>query len=118
MLSVELGTNLTGRHITKELFPFNYNEFCSFNSLDHEKESYLSYLEKGGFPEFLKTGNSELLSFLLEDILYRDKATRYAIRDVSGLKKLCIYIISNTAKAVSPSKLTCVIGVKSSSTVL
>ena len=118
MLSVELGTNLTGRHITKELFPFSYKEFCSFFSYKHNKESYLSFIQKGGFPEYLKTGNSELLSFLLEDILHRDIATRYSIRDISGLKKLCIYVMSNTAKHVIPSKLTSAIGVKSSSTVL
>jgi predicted AAA+ superfamily ATPase len=118
MLSVELGTNLTGRHITKELFPFSYNEYCSFFSYKYNKESYLSFIQKGGFPEYLKTGNSELLSFLLEDILHRDIATRYSIRDISGLKKLCVYVMSNTAKHVSPSKLTSAIGVKSSSTVL
>jgi uncharacterized protein len=118
MLSVELGTNLTGRHITKELFPFSYKEFCTFYSQQHDKKSFISYLEKGGFPEFLKTGNSELLSFLLEDILHRDIAARYAIRDISGLKRLCVYIMSNMAKLVSPSKLPGVIGVKSSSTVL
>ncbi|MFO7925017.1 MAG: ATP-binding protein [Bacteroidales bacterium] len=118
MLSAELGTNLTGRHISKELFPFSYKEFCLFFSYPHNKKSYLSYIRTGGFPEYLKTGNNELLSFLLEDILYRDIATRYSIRDISGLKKLCIYIISNTAKPVSPSKLTSAIGVKSSSTVL
>lgn len=118
MLSAELGTNLTGRHITKELFPFSYGEFCSFFSYLYNKESYLSFIQKGGFPEFLKTGNIELLSFLLEDILYRDIATRYSIRDISGLKKLCVYVISNMAKPVSPSKLTGIIGVKSSSTVL
>ena len=28
LLSRELGTSLTGRHITKELFPFSYNEYC------------------------------------------------------------------------------------------
>jgi hypothetical protein len=27
MLSVDFGTNLTGRHITKGLFPFSYNDF-------------------------------------------------------------------------------------------
>jgi uncharacterized protein len=118
MLSAELGTNLTGRHISKELFPFSYKEFCLFFSYQQNKKSYLSYIRTGGFPEYLKTGNSELLSFLLEDILFRDIATRHSIRDVSGLKNLCVYIISNTAKFVSPSKLTRAIGVKSSSTVL
>ncbi|MDX1285271.1 MAG: ATP-binding protein, partial [Draconibacterium sp.] len=118
MLSVELGTNLTGRHISKELFPFSYGEFCTFHGYKHDKESYLRYIDKGGFPEFLKTGNRELLSFLIEDIIHRDIAARYSIRDISGLKKLCIYAMSNTAKLFSPSKLTGVIGVKSAATVL
>ncbi len=118
MLSVELGTNLTGRHISKELFPFNYQEFCSFHSLEYNKESLISFINNGGFPEFLKTNNRELLSLLIEDIIYRDIAIRYAIRDISGLKNLCIYVMSNTAKLVSPSKLTNIIGVKSPSTVL
>jgi predicted AAA+ superfamily ATPase len=118
MLSVELGTNLTGRHISKELFPFNYREFCSFHGLLYNKESLVSFLDNGGFPEFQKTNNKELLSFLIEDIIFRDIATRHAIRDISGLKNLCIYVMSNTAKLVSPSKLTSIIGVKSPSTVL
>jgi predicted AAA+ superfamily ATPase len=118
MLSVELGTNLTGRHIPKELFPFNYMEYCSFHSLQNNKESLISFLNDGGFPEFLKTNNSELLSFLIEDIIYRDIATRHAIRDIAGLKNLCLYVMSNAAKLISPSKLTSIIGVKSPSTVL
>ena len=118
MLSIELGTNLTGRHISKELFPFSYKEFCSFHALQYDKESFVSFLDKGGFPEFLKTNNGELLSFLIEDIIFRDIATRHAIRDITGLKNLCVYVMSNTAKRISPSKLTSIIGVKSPSTVL
>src|ERR1700733_7284754 len=37
LLSRELGTRLTGRHITKELFPFSYHEFCSFKGLSYDK---------------------------------------------------------------------------------
>jgi len=118
MLSIELGTNLTGRHISKELFPFSYKEFCLLKNFDHNKDSYESYLEKGGFPEFLKTDNKEILSSLIEDIIYRDIATRYAIRDINGLKSLCIYLMSVTSNRISPSKLTTLIGVKSPSTVL
>jgi predicted AAA+ superfamily ATPase len=118
MLSVELGTNLTGRHISKELFPFSYREFCLLKNCNLNRESYDSYLEQGGFPEYLKTNNRDLLSSLIEDIIYRDIATRHGIRDVQGLKNLCIFLISAAAKLISPSKLTAVIGVKSASTVL
>lgn len=118
MLSVELGTNLTGRHISKELFPFSYKEFCLLHNFEYNKDTYLSYIEKGGFPEFLKTNNRDILISLIEDIIYRDIATRYAIRDVSGLKTLCIYLMSVAGNRISPSRLTAVIGVKSPSTVL
>ncbi len=33
LLSQELGTKLTGRHITQELFPFSYGEFLTFKHL-------------------------------------------------------------------------------------
>ena len=118
LLSRELGTHLTGRHISKELFPFSYREFCKFTGLDAGEESLLSYLKKGGFPEFLKTGNEEILSQLQTDILYRDIAVRYNIRDISSLRRLFVYLVSNPGQKVSPSKLTSAAGVRSPTTVL
>jgi predicted AAA+ superfamily ATPase len=118
LLSRDLGTRLTGRHISKELFPFSYKEFCSFIGLKAGSDSLLGYLEKGGFPEFLKTGNDDILTQLQSDILYRDIAVRYGIRDASSLKRLFVYLVSNPAQLFSPSKLTGVAGVKSSTTVL
>jgi len=118
LLSRELGTHLTGRHLSKELFPFSYREFCGFAALDAGPESFMSYLEKGGFPEFLKTGNTEILTQLQSDILYRDIAVRYGIRDATSLRQLFVYLLSNPAQLFSPSRLTGVAGVKSSTTVL
>jgi len=118
LLSRELGSRLTGRHLSKELFPFSYKEFCSFFKLDSGAQSFLGYLEKGGFPEFLKTGNTEILAQLQSDILYRDIAVRYGIRDTAALRQLFVYLLSNTAQLFSPSKLTSIIGVKSPTTVL
>ena len=118
LLSRELGSRLTGRHISRELFPFSYQEFCNFLNLDTGPESFSDYLERGGFPEFLKTGNTEILAQLQSDILYRDIAGRYGIRDTASLKRLFVYLLSNSAQLVSPSKLTGVIGVKSPTTVL
>ena len=41
LLSKELGTSLTGRHITMELFPFSYKEFCRFKGLELNRETVL-----------------------------------------------------------------------------
>jgi len=118
LLSRELGSRLTGRHLSKELFPFSYREFCSFLNLDAGPESLSDYLEKGGFPEFLKTGNADILAQLQSDILYRDIAVRHGIRDAAALRRLFVYLLSNSSQLFSPSKLTSVIGVKSPTTVL
>ncbi len=118
LLSRELGTRLTGRHISMELFPFSYQEFCGFTEQKIGAESFKDYLTKGGFPEYLKTGNQDILTQLQSDILYRDIAVRYGIRDVTSLRRLYVYLVSNPAQLVSPSKLTQAAGVKSPTTIL
>lgn len=118
LLSRELGTLLTGRHISKELFPFSYREFCAFTGQEAGAASLENYLEQGGFPEYLKTGNPDILTQLQSDILYRDIAVRYGIRDVASLRRLFVYLVSNPAQQFSPSKLRQSLGVKSPTTVL
>ena len=118
LLSSELGTKLTGRHISKLLFPFSYAEFLAFFGLSRNLDSLDRYLELGGFPEYLKTSNPEILMQLQSDILYRDIAVRYGIRDVSSLKRLFTILVSSAGHLISPSKLALPIGVKSPSTVL
>jgi len=118
LLSRELGSRLTGRHLSRELFPFSYTEFCEFTGVNTGSQSLSKYIEKGGFPEYLKTGNTNILAQLQSDILYRDIAVRYGIRDASSLQRLFVYLVSNPAQLFSPSKLTSVVGVKSPTTVL
>ena len=83
MLSRELGTKLTGRHITKELFPFSYAEYCGYKEQEIGEGSLYDYLYKGGFPQYLQLDNPDVLSDLVNDIVYRDIAVRYNIRAVS-----------------------------------
>lgn len=118
LLSAELGTKLTGRHITKELFPFSYSEYLDFKNEEAGIESISKYLQEGGFPDYLKQKLSEILEFLIEDILNRDIIVRYGLKDPGAIRKLCSYLFANNGTLVVPSKLTTAIGVKSSTTIL
>jgi uncharacterized protein len=118
LLSRELGTKLTGRHLSKELFPFSYAEFLVFSGLFANDCSTSLYLQNGGFPEYLKTNETQILSTLFDDILYRDIAVRYGVRDVHSLKKLALLLISNIGNLVSASKLKQQLSVKSTATIL
>lgn len=117
LLSKELGTKLTGRHITKELFPFSYKEFVSFKNLSSNVDSFESYLTNGGFPDYLVSGNEDILAFLIDDILYRDIAVRYGIRDVNTLKSLLLYLSANFGNLTSANKLSKTFQHKSSNTI-
>jgi uncharacterized protein len=118
LLSKELGTSLTGRHITKELFPFSYNEFCRFKHKERDINSLKEYMLLGGFPEYLKTSYEEILADLLDDILIRDIAIRYGIKDTRGLKRLTIYLLSNIGNLTSANKLKEPSGINSATTIL
>lgn len=118
LLSKELGTSLTGRHITKELFPFSFDEFCRFKELQKNESSTKEYMRLGGFPEYLKNPIEEILANLLDDILIRDIAVRYGIKDTRGLKRLSVYLLSNIGNLTSANKLREPSGISSTTTIL
>lgn len=118
LLSGELGTHLTGRHLSMELFPFSYQEFISFTSSAVSYESLEAYLKIGGIPEFVKSKNELIIAALLDDILVKDIAVRHGIRDIASLKQLALYLLSNLGVPTSANKLVGMFGIKSAVTIL
>lgn len=118
LLSSELGTRLTGRHLDYELFPFSFSEFCEIKHYKKTSENFLEYLKKGGFPEYLIYERTEILKRLFEDILMRDIVVRYGIKDVRSVKTLAVYLASNCGNLVTGSKLSAQLGLKTATTIL
>ena len=118
MLSAELGTHLTGRHLDLELQPFSYGEFLRFTGARASPKSVLSYLERGGFPAYLETKEPEVLRQLVRDIVNRDVAVRHGIKDVRPLETLVAFLLANMGNRVTPSRLTGALRVNAPSTVL
>lgn len=118
LLSMELGSKLTGRHITKELFPFSYREFLTFNKLSPSEKSLNQYLSKGGFPEYLKTEDEQQLTTLFDDIIMRDIVARYGIKDIKSLQRLSTFLIANTGNRVTATKLKQPLSIGATSTIL
>ena len=46
LLSKELGTKLTGRHISSTLYPFSFSEFLRFNGYQFGKNDFLFQIEE------------------------------------------------------------------------
>lgn len=109
MPSTELGTHLTGRHISTELFPFSYNEYLSLKHREKSVESFTDYLKDGGMPEYIKTYERKVLQSLLDDILIRDIAIRKGIKNVEKLKSLALYMLTNIARPFTANRLSSLI---------
>lgn len=105
LMSKELGTRLTGRHLKQELFPFSYSEFLNFTSKQRGASSFSEYLQKGGFPEYLKYGRSDILQELFNDILMRDIVVRHKLRSPKSIKEMALFLVSNVGVEFSYNKL-------------
>jgi len=118
LLSKELGTRLTGRHINLELFPFSFKEYLDLEKKKASAESFEDYLDEGGFPEYLTFKKSELLQEVLLDVIVRDIANRYKIRNTKTLKEMAIFLISNVSKEFSYNNLRKILNLGSTNSVI
>lgn len=110
LLSGELGTLLTGRHLDLTVFPLSFKEFLSFNNVGIAQGSDLlaeeveikgllkRYIEFGSFPEVaLSEQKKEILLTYFEDVITKDLLRRFNIRRPQDLKSIVKYYLSNTS---------------------
>jgi predicted AAA+ superfamily ATPase len=97
LLSCELGTKLTGRHLDMAVYPLSFAEFIRFRSGGDEKVYLRSYLEQGGFPAPVleaRTAGETLIGYF-RDILERDVVERYRVRNKEKLVELARFVAGN-----------------------
>ena len=116
LLSGELATSLTGRHVDFILFPFSFKEFLRFKGVNYtepfttreraEIKNYLrEYMSIGGFPEALLLNSKQIINSIYNDILLRDVVQRLKIRRISKFKDFSSAIISLYSSEVSLNRI-------------
>jgi hypothetical protein len=106
LLGKELGSKLTGRHLSYEVFPFSYSEFLAFTGRDPSAASLGAFLDDGGLPSFLKDRQELVLQALLRDIIHRDVAARHGLRETTHVMNLALFLFANTGQPLSFQSLT------------
>lgn len=115
LLSGELSTRLTGRHIDRILFPFSFKEYLLYKNVEvpafpstgemADLISHLNdYLVNGGFPERLTLGN-EIIKSIYEDIIVKDVAYRHRIRNFNDLRQIARFLVNNSGNEFGYSSL-------------
>lgn len=128
LLSKELATALTGRHIPIQILPFNFKEILRAKNyiiteekllLPEEKAKFFGYLNEyminGGYPEVV-TKNLDprgYLNVLFDSLLFKDVVKRHNVRFSEQIDNLGSYLINNVAGQYSIRKLVNILGFKS-----
>ena len=130
LLSGELATHLTGRHLDFVLFPFSFREFCVYRNIDLDAiyaESYSTetsalmgkaigeYVESGGIPEVYGHGRL-VLKTLFGDIVAKDVMRRHNVR-TGVLPSLAKYLVSNFSCEITFNKLKNIFSIKKIQTI-
>ena len=107
LLGRELGSKLTGRHVSTAVYPFSYAEFLLLRQGERGKATLVRYLQEGGFPAALREPSlgPVMLRELLRDIVHRDIVSRYALRDTRHLMNLALHLLAHTGLPLSLQSL-------------
>lgn len=132
LLSRELATALTGRHIPIEIMPFDFKEFLraknyqigrQYQTLPQKRAEILKlmedYLLSGGFPEVVVKGlnTKEYLDILFDSLLFKDVVKRHKVKFSTQIDNLASYLINNFCNYYSLRKLVSVLNFRSGVTV-
>jgi predicted AAA+ superfamily ATPase len=120
MLSREIATQMRGRALSWELFPFSFLEYLDFEGVDGTDplstkrrllvhKSFENYWETGGFPEVVGLDRHlrvKIHQEYLRAILFRDLIERHDVSHPRALTDLAHRLLDNTASLYSVNSLT------------
>ncbi|MEI6436092.1 MAG: ATP-binding protein [Bacteroidota bacterium] len=132
LLSGELATALTGRHIPIAVYPFSFREFLNAKEMQINPEGFKlatemaaiqrfaeEYLNHGGFPELTMKNMDPggYLKILFDSVLFKDIVRRFKIRRAEQIDTLGSYLMDNAASLFTNRRLARLLGLKSDMTV-
>jgi len=111
LLSKELATHLTGRHLVINMFPFSFKEYIAMEGKElteqETKAKLHTYITQGGYPEPLikKLDYKDYLSTLFDSTIYKDIVKRFNIRFPNAIESLSQQLLASIAKEFSYNSL-------------
>lgn len=109
LLGREMGSKLTGRHLSHEVYPFSFREFLEFTRQPAGAPSLEEYLLRGGFAAALRVEKDQggvLLRELLRDVVHRDIVTRHSLRTARPLMTLALHLLAHPGQPLSMRALS------------
>lgn len=120
LLSKEIATQMRGRALSWEMFPFSFKEFLDWKGIDTVEpfstrkrllvqKAFEDYWETGGFPEVAGLNRNLRIKIhqeYFQTILFRDLVERHDISHPKAVSDLAHWLINNAASLYSINSLT------------
>ena len=109
MLSSDLATLFTGRHIEMQVFPFSFSEYRQYFGEDEIQTQFDQYVIAGGLSgSYLYSEEEQKTAYINEvysTILRRDLMEKYNLSDSEVLPHLAEYMMDNIGNISSPNSI-------------
>lgn len=99
---------MTGRYMKLHIHPLDFSEYLLFKDVDYDltepdrmKGFLEDHLKEGGMPQYVLTGEPQVLLNILEDVVYKDVVKEFAVRDPNKLNELVVVLIDRIGKPLS-----------------
>ena len=103
---------LTGRSITLEVKPLDFEEYKLFKKIEVKKrddilnESYFKdYMKEGGLPENVLNPNREYLMNLIDDIIQKDITAHHGLKNHQLMRDYYTLLMERSGKQLSINKI-------------
>ena len=103
---------LTGRNVVMEVLPLDFEEYLNFKGIKIKKSDkqllkkyFEDFMQTGGMPEYVLTGDVEYLKELIDDVIQKDIAAFYGVKDVQILKDFFLLLMERSGKICSINKI-------------
>lgn len=106
LLSSDLSTLFTGRHIEIHVFPFSFKEYCTYYDVGNNIQQALdNYIIEGGLSgSYTYTKESDRTGYIkdvYDTIIERDLVQKYRIADFITLRRVADYLMDNVSNLSS-----------------
>ena len=111
MLSSDLATLFTGRHIEIHVFPFSFKEFCAYYGSDTDLQVLFDrYVVEGGLSGSYvyekERDRKNYVKNVYHTILRRDLTEKYNLPDSKMLEQVTEYMMDNISNTTSPNNVS------------
>ncbi len=117
LLSSDLATLFTGRHIDIHVFPFSFKEYCTYFDIrsNNMQDAFTEYIRQGGlagsYPYSRTADKEKYIRDVYGTILIHDLVDKYRLGNPTMMKRVSHYLMDNignisSARNISNALLT------------